>query len=423
MAVILALALKDLRILVRLRAGLFFTFVWPLVVAILFGTIFSGEGHSARTGIAVVDEDATTASADFVSRLEKVATLQVVRADREHALSLVRAGKRTAAIVIPRGFGEAASRMFYGTPPTVDLWIDPSRAAESGMLQGLLFKQGAERMQAMMADTSASREMVRKARENLGAAAAAGVATQPTDRFLGELDRYLQTVQPGGQSPGGVGSWQPLAVQEKAVVDPHRGPFPTNSYELTFPQGILWGIIGCVMTFGLGIVSERSHGTMVRLQMSPISRAQLLGGKALACFAAIAIVETGLFLVGRVFFGVRPASWALLVLAGVCAAVAFVGVMMLVSVLGKTEQAAAGAGWAIMMPLTMLGGGMIPLFIMPSWMAAAGTISPAKWAILAFEGAIWRGFSTAEMLLPCTILVAVGLVCFTVGTRAFRPAA
>jgi ABC-2 type transport system permease protein len=191
---------------------------------------------------------------------------------------------------------------------------------------------------------------------------------------------------------------------------------------LTFPQGILWGIVGCVMTFGLGIVTERTQGTMVRLQMSPISRAQLLGGKALACFTAITFVECGLFAVGRVFFGVHPTSWALLALAAVSAAAGFVGIMMLISVLGKTEQAAAGVGWAIMMPITMLGGGMVPLFVMPSWMATAGNISPAKWAVLAFEGAIWRDFSTAEMLVPCGILVVVGLVSFAVGTRAFRPA-
>jgi ABC-2 type transport system permease protein len=134
------------------------------------------------------------------------------------------------------------------------------------------------------------------------------------------------------------------------------------------------------------------------------------------------IVEIGLFAVGRLFFGVRPTSWVLLSLAAVCAASGFVGIMMLVSVLGKTEQAAAGAGWAVMMPLTMLGGGMVPLFVMPSWMATAGNVSPAKWAVLAFEGAIWRGFSASEMLLPCGILLAVGAACFAIGTRAFRPA-
>ncbi len=50
----------------------------------------------------------------------------------------------------------------------------------------------------------------------------------------------------------------------------------------------------------------------------------------------------------------------------------FVGFMMLVASLGKTEQTAAGAGWAILMPLSMLGGAMVPLFVMPQWMQTVG---------------------------------------------------
>jgi ABC-2 type transport system permease protein len=107
-------------------------------------------------------------------------------------------------------------------------------------------------------------------------------------------------------------------------------------------------------------------------------------------------------------------------MAGFSSAIAFVGIMMLVSVLGKTEQSAAGAGWAVMMPIAMLGGGMIPLFLMPPWMVVAGNFSPAKWSVLALEGAIWRGFSFQDMLLPCGILILVGAVCFAIGTRTFR---
>jgi len=175
------------------------------------------------------------------------------------------------------------------------------------------------------------------------------------------------------------------------------------------------------MTFGIGIVSERTHGTMVRLQMSPLTRWHLLAGKALACFTAIAVVEAGLLVVARFFFRVHPSSWSLLALAGFSTAAGFVGIMMLVSSLGKTEQAAAGAGWAVMLPITMLGGGMVPLFLMPGWMSAASNFSPAKWAVLALEGAIWRGFSFGEMLLPCGVLVLIGVFCFVIGTRTFRP--
>jgi ABC-2 type transport system permease protein len=54
---------------------------------------------------------------------------------------------------------------------------------------------------------------------------------------------------------------------------------------------------------------------------------------------------------------------------------------------------------------------------MPDWMQTASNLSPIKWGILALEGAIWRGFSWTEMLLPCGILLAVGAVCFALGVR------
>jgi ABC-2 type transport system permease protein len=68
----------------------------------------------------------------------------------------------------------------------------------------------------------------------------------------------------------------------------------------------------------------------------------------------------------------------------------------------------------------MLGGGMIPLYIMPGWMTTTGNFSQAKWEVLALEGAIWRGFSMQEMLLPCSILILFGAVCFIIGARTFK---
>jgi ABC-2 type transport system permease protein len=143
-------------------------------------------------------------------------------------------------------------------------------------------------------------------------------------------------------------------------------------------------------------------------------------GKALACFVTIVAVEFLLLLLGVVLFGIRPASWLLLLAAALAVAVCFVGIMMTVAVLGRTEQAAGGLGWAIMMPLTMFGGGMIPLFVMPAWMQTVSNVSPVKWGILALEGATWRGFSAAEMALPVGVLVLVGVAGFGLGVRLFR---
>jgi ABC-2 type transport system permease protein len=194
---------------------------------------------------------------------------------------------------------------------------------------------------------------------------------------------------------------------------------PLSAFEVTFPSSVLWGLMGCVTTFAISIVLERMQGTLLRLQVAPASWGQILAGKGLACFLACCAVATLLLVVGRLFFGVRidPARLPLLALAVGSTAAAFTGLMMFVSTLGKTTSGVAGAGWGLMMPLAMLGGGMIPLIAMPNWLFQLSSISPVKWGILSLEGAIWRNFSVGEMLLPCGILLAVGAVGFVAGAQ------
>jgi ABC-2 type transport system permease protein len=416
---VLAVAAKDLRLLVRNKGDLFFALGWPLLLAVFFGVIFSGpnEGRSPLA-VAVVDLDATQESRDFLDRLEKGAGLSVERvASREDAASLVRQAKRVAYVVLPSGFGAASARPFVGPGPRLELGVDPSRKAEAAMLEGVLAQQAAAGLQKTMGDRAASRKMVEESLAALRLAPPGSSSRGETERFLVELDRFLEKA-PAGSGPGG--PFQPLTVDQTAVTAERRGP--RHSFEFTFPQGILWGIMACAANFGVGLVMERTSGTLQRLLATPLSRAQLLAGKALGCFAAILFMEGLLLAVGVAFFGVRPSSPLLLALPLVSAAVAFVGIMMLVAALGRTEQAASGAGWAVLLVMAMLGGGMVPLFVMPSWMLVASNVSPAKWAILGLEGALWRGFSPAEMALPCMILLGVGLVCFTLGARAFRTA-
>jgi ABC-2 type transport system permease protein len=74
----------------------------------------------------------------------------------------------------------------------------------------------------------------------------------------------------------------------------------------------------------------------------------------------------------------------------------------------------------VLLPMAMIGGGMIPLVAMPAWLAALSDVSPVKWGILALEGAVWRGFTLGDSALPCGILLAVGGVGFVVATVVFR---
>ena len=165
---------------------------------------------------------------------------------------------------------------------------------------------------------------------------------------------------------------------------------PRSSYEITFPTAILWGLVGCIMTFAIALVTERSHGTLLRLRMAPLSWSQILAGKWLACFVTALTVAGLLLLLGRIGLGVRWSNPVGLALAMGSLGVCFTGLMMLLATFGKSERAVAGAGWGVLMPFMMIGGGMIPLAFMPGWMQTVSNISPIKWGILALEGAIWR---------------------------------
>jgi ABC-2 type transport system permease protein len=422
---ILAILATDVRLLMRDRMGFFFAFFFPLLIAIFFGTIFSGEGRGTRAiPICAADEDRSPGSALFIGRLVKGAEFSVIQTDRQTAAESVRRGRKTAYLVILPGFGEAQKRVFWGEPPKVELGVDPSRKAESGMIEGVLMKYASERFQEALSDPAGMQEDVRR---NL-AAVRNSKTIPPKDkfrleRFLGELDRFVQkdvsdTAVGAARGDSLKNRFQPLSILRADVAVARIGP--KNAFEYTFPQGIIWGLLGCTAGFGISLISERRRGTLLRLRSAPLLRWQILAGKGAACFSTAIILSVVLLMISVAVFGVRPHSYGLLALSIFSAGVAFTGIMMLMSVLGKTEQAGAGIGWAVNLVFAMIGGGMIPLFVMPAWMRSVSNFSPVKWAILGMEGAIWRGFSFREMVLPCVILLSIGVVFFLAGARLFK---
>jgi ABC-2 type transport system permease protein len=416
MSAVLTLAAKDLRLLWRDRAGLFWVLGFPLAVAILFGAIFGGSGGwgAGAMPVALVDEAATEASRAFAARLARSDALEVRAMGREEALAAVRRGRLVAYVVLEKGFGEGGADPFGGGQP-MELGIDPSRRAEAGWLTGILTQASFEGMQELFTDPAKSRAKVQEGLRDLDAAGEGG-GLAPEQRgalrgFLGSLDEYLGKVDPDlfRQGPAASGP----SIRQVSVAEESAGP--RSAYEVSFPQATVWALIGTVATFAITLVRERAGGTWLRLRLSPVGRARLLAGKGLACFAACVLTVALVLLLGVLVFGVRVGSAAGIAAAVACAALGFTGIMMLVSTLGRSEQAVAGAGWAILLVMSMLGGGMVPLFLMPGWMRAVATLSPVKWAILGLEGAIWRGFTAAEMALPCGVLLAVGAVCFAAG--------
>jgi ABC-2 type transport system permease protein len=408
---ILAITVKDLRLILRDKEALFWILMFPLMMAVLFGSIFTGMGEQSRRPIkvALVDEDRSDASKEFVSRLKKQDSVEVVSHSFAAARDAVRKGKLVAYVRIRKGYG-ASKGFMAGDAQKIEVGIDPSKRTERGFLQGILMKATFGGLQDRLKNPKQTQTSIRASITALNVTAKPGSEDAKLATFLQAFDSYLDSMDSK--------ALQGQMKMDGPKIEPVKyagGKRPRTSFEISFPQSVVWGLLGIVASFAVLIARERVIGTLLRLRISPLSWFQILAGKGLAAFVACIVTIAVVFAVGIVAFGLRLGNFGQLAMAIGATSCCVTGLMMLIATIGKTEQAVGGAAWAVMMPLAMFGGGMLPLIIMPDWMLTVSKFSPIRWSVYAFEGAIWRGLTMAEMVFPCVVLVLTGAVTFVAG--------
>ena len=417
----LQIARKDFQLLLTDKITLFFTFVFPLLFALLFGSMMGGGSKGRQINLVLVLEDSSPATTQFVDTLKAAPELKITEADRKAADDMVRKGEKTAYLVLPEGFGARWQAGFSGQAPQVILGVDPAREADAGLLQGVLMKYGAERLKNLFGSGENLQQQLQQSRQQIETSTE---MPAPWRTLLLEYLPKMETLvaeqgwQPPSADGDGFQGMTPLLIEQQSVAIEKKGP--GNAYAVLFPQSIMWAVLGCLMGFGVSLVLERTRGTLQRLQAAPISAAAILAGKALACALTQIAVMTLLLSIAHLFFKVAIPQPLSLIAAVLAVTICFSGLMTLMAAIAQTEQAVNGMGWAVMMVLAMIGGSMIPLFMMPEWLQTVSHISPIKWGILSLEGALWRDFSSSEMLLPLGILIVTGLLAYGSGVWKFR---
>lgn len=413
---VLFLAIKDLRVLISDKGNIFWVFGFPVLFALFFGAIYSGIGKQpSGMKVAVVDEDNSDYSGSYISKLESYEALSVVRLGRDEAISRIKTGKISVAVFLKEGFGDNLGAMFGGGENKLEIASDPSRKMESGYLQGLLAKAQFEALSDKFRDSKSFLAQIDMWRSDLASFLNAE-DNAIYSRFFDSLENLIADVNDEGFNAGfGNGI---LNVAEVKIERERK--WPVTSFQITFPQAMIWGILGCTATFAVSIVKERTDGTFARLRIGPIGRVHILAGKGLACFITCIFIMCVQYVAAKLIFRMPIGNLPLLVLAAFCTVLCFVGLMMFVCTIGRTEQSVGGAGWAMLMLMAMLGGGMVPLIFMPSWLRPFSHFSPVKWSIKALEGAVWRDLSFVQIINPCLVLLAIGLAFFSLGVVMLR---
>ncbi|WP_420160590.1 ABC transporter permease [Nocardiopsis sp. CNT-189] len=172
---------------------------------------------------------------------------------------------------------------------------------------------------------------------------------------------------------------------------------------------------------GFGLLPEMQEGVHERLLAAPVSRTALLLGRVLRDVAVL-IAQALVVIAGAAAFGVRPSVPG--ALAGLLLlAVLGVGLGTLSYLLAMVLKAPfkfSGALQAVIMPLILLSGVMLPMDLAPGWLYALSRINPVSHVVDAERALFGGGFAATEVGLGAAVAAGTAVLALALGVRSMR---
>jgi ABC-2 type transport system permease protein len=198
-----------------------------------------------------------------------------------------------------------------------------------------------------------------------------------------------------------------------------------RAVDFLLPGSMALAIIATsLVNLGIATAYERSYGVLKRLGGSPLPRAGLVGAK-IAAVLVIEIVQLGLLLaVAVVVLGWSPPAGtnaaellALLAVGLALGTLAFAGLGLLMAGTLRAEATLALAN-GLFLAFLLLGGIVLPLDHLPSWLAAIAAVLPANALADVFRIAL--GNDRADLAGDLVLLVVWGVAATALAARRFR---
>ena len=403
---ILIVAGKDLRILMRDRGSLLLLFLLPVLLMTVVSLALSGLFRETAIGLPVADLDRTALSRRVFSELDRVAGLQLEKLPpaaetgwvRDGALvrDFLREKSRGALILIPAGFEQ---RFGEGSGAEIVLLRNPSMDITAGIVSGLL--------EGVVSRLSAEIIAARAAVEQLSA-----LTGGPVDRAaVGRM--VLQGIERFREKP-------PMALRVDSPPEGAKSPASPSSR--TIPGYAVMFALFNMLTLGHAFLRERSSGTARRLLAAPLSRAGFVAGKLLAGFLTALLQMALFFSFGRLAFGMDLGGSPLGLLAvSAAVALAATGMGILMASLAKSEAQLTGLSVLLILLMSSLGGSWWPLELVPDFMRRlAHFLTINAWAVDGFDDLFRHGRGAGAVLPEAGVLFGIAAAAFAVGLRRFR---
>jgi ABC-2 type transport system permease protein len=186
---------------------------------------------------------------------------------------------------------------------------------------------------------------------------------------------------------------------------------------------VLWAYLGIIFEFLTETVAwERWEGTIEYTFMAPLRRSAHLAGMGVFAVLYGLVRAVLLFMVVATFFdlelpSVDPVAALVVVLV---ASISFTGIGMMTAVLPLiSPEKGAQLGFVAQGILLVVSGVYYPVEVLPGWMQALATISPATYALDGTRAAILDGAGIADLGGDLLALVVIGAVAVPAGLALF----
>lgn len=423
----LALVRKDLKLFFTDRRAVVVGLLVPIICGSFFGYLFGGRKGSVETSkvpVLIMDQDESEISRALVTQLTADKNLKIKPSTPVAAREAVRKGQAIAAIIIPKDFGNDAGRALFQrtTKPTLGLLYDPSHAVELEMVKGILSGAVMQSVSQEMFRGRSGREMVNQSLAQLENADLPPEDLKALRNLLGGVKEWNERQErdaASGRVVSAGGLTIPYQTRDEAITSGKNVEY--NGYAHSFAGMGVQFILFMGLDVGIALLMLRQSGLWQRLRAAPLSRATLLGSRAVSAALIAAFILFVLFAFARLVFGVHIQG-SLAGFLGICAAFSLMTATfgLMVAALGETIEATRGYSILATLLMVMLGGGWVPIFLFPTWLQNLSVIVPTRWAIDGLDGMTWRGLGFSSALAPIFVLTLFALLFGLVAVMRFR---
>ncbi len=408
---ILSIALKDLQVLFKDRGAVFQLFILPLLFIMVFSGALGAIGKSeAKTlpNLAVADLDGGEAAQSLLDKLGAEGSFSVTALSASEAQSMVAENKAVGVLNIPTGFTESIKQ---GKPVTLVFSIGTE--ADSQQVEAIRLV-----LVSLAADMTLESQIIASLQQmgDMQAGAPEEYQVFNTERVLAQAHRQFENAKS-----------RPLidVIQSIPQKSSTVAATPDLSQSAVLGFTVLFVFLAA-QTTAASIYEEKKIGSFRRLVAAPISKAQLLVGKILPNFLTgliqivviFAFASLGMRLLGLTPLPIEkaPLSTALIAVVLALCSSAF-GIA--IAAIARTANQISGLSTLLLWGMGLLGGSMVPLFVLERFLGPIPMVVPHYWANRAFDDLLIRGLGTSGVAIDLAVLLGFSLFFFTIGLWRF----